>query len=515
MRSVLTSRPRRWLRNVLLLLVLAVEAGWLAAWSVALGGWVDGYAHGPVLGVLPLVGLLILATLVSRLATTRFRASRGARLAVALFGLGLAILVGAIVLQTASEAADWSQTWSSFRQTSLGFRDGGAVALALLAWWRGIAAGRNRLSLDDAETGFRGAIFALAGVFVLNVLSGPSPSVSGPLIVAVGVVLFAGLIAMPLARIVDLGERSRHRDTASVGIRGHWLAMLLGTVTALLLVAYVLSRIFTFERIDDLTRPLAGPADALLWDIIYVIAVPLGYLIEAIIYVIRLFLHPRAAEEPPQASNMDWLATLRAQAQGGSGPPVFLVFALRGAVIAILVVLVVGLLVRAIFRFAEWRIEDDVEETREFVFSWAELREGLRQMLRTLLRHRPSHLTRALSRPKEAIGAGPGSWGPRELYRELLRMGSQRGRPRARGETPLEYQRALTEVSPFDRARHEVQIVTWVYAQARYGEEPPAELVVASAREALDRLRAMDEAGDNESPGSVVVDNHGGRQASG
>src|SRR5579884_297568 len=57
--STTTIRPRRWLRQVLLLLVLALEAGWLAAWSVALGGWIDANARGPVLGILPLVGLLV------------------------------------------------------------------------------------------------------------------------------------------------------------------------------------------------------------------------------------------------------------------------------------------------------------------------------------------------------------------------------------------------------------------------------------------------------------------------
>ncbi len=515
MRKIITARPRGWLREVLLLLVLAVEAGWLAAWSVALGGWIDGYAGGPVLGVLSLVGLLILATIVSRLATTRFRASRAARLVVALLGLGLAILVGAMVLASAAEAGDWSQMWILFRQTGLGFRDGGAVALALLAWWRGIAAGRNRLSLDDTEAGFRGAIFVLAGVFVLNVLSGSSAIVNGPLIIAASVVLFAGLIAMPLARIVDLSERSRHRDTASLGIRGHWLAMLLGTVSALLLVTYGLSHVFTFERVDELTRPLAGPADALLWDIIYAIAVPLGYLVEALIYLLRLVLHPRAASEPPQAPNTAWLAALRAQAQGGSGPPAFLVFALRGAVIAVLIVLVIWLLVRAIFRFAEWRSDDDVEETREFVFSWAELREGLRQMLRSLLRRGQMRLARVVARRDEPRMGDRRLWGPRELYRDLLQMGAERGCARSRDETPLEYERALTRVRPFDAARQDVQVLTDVYVQARYGEEPPAELVVVRAREALERLHELDEAPGDEPPGSRAGHRHDGGHAFG
>ncbi len=62
-RSVVTARSRWWLRQVLLLLVLAVEAGWLAAWSVALGGWIDANAPEPVLGILPLVGLLVVGTL--------------------------------------------------------------------------------------------------------------------------------------------------------------------------------------------------------------------------------------------------------------------------------------------------------------------------------------------------------------------------------------------------------------------------------------------------------------------
>ena len=513
--SAMAARPRRWLREILLVLVLAVQAGWLAAWSAALGGWVDANAYGPVLGFLPLVGLLVLATLVSRVATTRLRVSRVARLGVALLGLSLAILVGVDVLWTVARAAGWQETWSMFRQTGLGLRDGSAVALALLAWWRGIAAGRNRLSLDEVESGFRGAITALVGVFLINVLATPPATTNDAMVVAACVVLFAGLIAMPLARIVDLSERSRHRDTASLGVRGHWLAILLGTVLVLLLVTYVLARVFTFERIDDLTRPLAGPADALLWDIIYVIAVPLGFLVEGIIYIVRLFLHPRAASEPPQLPNTDWLATLRAQAQTGSGPPALLVTALKGAVIAVLVAIVVWLLVRAVFRFAEWRSDDDVDETRDFVFSWAELREGILHMLRSLLRRRQRRLVQAIGQRQVLAMDDRRPWGPRELYRELLRMGEQHGRARARDETPYEYQRALRGITPFDTGQREVQLLTGVYIQARYGEQPPETAVVAGAREALDRLHAMDESDLHDNGGAEARDHLDVRQPPG
>lgn len=483
-------RSRRWLPEILLVLVLTIEAGWLIAASAALGSWIGGATVAPVLGVAPLLGLLALAAVATRVAVIRGGQLRIARVIVALIGVILAVLEGFLELEQVAAATSWQAAWARFSQTSLGLSVSGALGLALLTWWRGIATAGCRLSVDETESHLRTAVGALVGILMIDLLAGSSRAVNRLLMATTLIVLFAGLTALPLARIIDVSERSRRQGSTGLGVRGHWLAILLGTVSALLLATLLLARLLTFQRIDDLTRPLARPLDSLLWAIIYVIAVPIGLLLQVIIEFLRQFLHPRSTSEPPQPPATDWLATLRAQSQTGAGPPAALMLALKIVLIALLAGLIIGLLIRAIQWFSERSASDDVEEAHDFVFSWADARAELRRLLRSWLGH--PRARRHLTSPPRGTAGSLEAWGPRELYRELLRLGAQFGRPRARPETPLEYQNALLRVQPFETAESEVQLLTGLYVHARYGETPPETVELDRARQAIERLRHLD-----------------------
>jgi hypothetical protein len=488
------ARPRWLPRSAQLALVLAVDAGFLYAWSAALGGWIDPANPRPTLGLTLVIGILVLATLAARLWSVRFATARFAGLTVAFLGLVIAILIALVASWAGAGTRDWSIAWRVLGQTSLGLRVTSEVGLALVAWWRGIAAGRTRLVLEDVEGGLRGAVLALAGVFLLNALAPPgSQAVESTLTGATAIVLFAGLTGLPLARVFDMSERPHHQEGPPLGVRGHWLTILLGTIAVLLLITALLAQVFTFERIDDLTRPLAGPANAVFWTLFYVIVVPLGFVVEGLIYLIRLFLHPGSPTPPPQPPNFDFAKALRAQSQGGAGPPDALLVAARWTVGLVLAAIVVWLLTRALFRFAEWGTNDGVEESRDFVWSWSTLREWLQRLVRSLRGWKPPPLVAVVHRASVPRVGDVGLLGPRELYRELLRLGALRGRPRARDETPREYERALEGVNPFDAGRAETEILTDVYGRARYGNVAPDEATVAEARAALDRLRALDE----------------------
>ncbi|HZW33602.1 MAG TPA: DUF4129 domain-containing protein, partial [Isosphaeraceae bacterium] len=288
------------------------------------------------------------------------------------------------------------------------------------------------------------------------------------------------------------------------GIRRQWLAILVGTVTVLLLTTFILANIFTFQRIDALTRPLAGPADALLWALLYVIAVPAGFLIQGLIELFRALLHPGGPPRPPEAPAVNWVEVLRAQAHARTGPPALLVSVLKWSVIAVLAALILLLLGSALFRLADWRSDDGVEETRDFVISWAGLRASLLRMLQSLRARPPRVPVWLTGRPRHDPIAGRLTRDPRALYRELLRLGAHRGRPRAPGETPYEYQPALDRWPPFDQVRPELRVLTEVYVQARYSDRAPPEGAVQQAVTALDRVReAVMRAAEQQSSGPL------------
>lgn len=87
----------------------------------------------------------------------------------------------------------------------------------------------------------------------------------------------------------------------------------------------------------------------------------------------------------------------------------------------------------------------------------------------------------ALTRRLVEIGRQMGGWSRaalagrlrtalvvRRLYGKLLALGAERGQPRPRWQTPLEYQRTLAQLMP--AGRQEIAVLTAAYVQVRYGE---------------------------------------------
>jgi hypothetical protein len=485
------SRSGRSVRGLQLGLFLAAEAGWLFAWSAALGGWL-GSSRGPLLGLPAVAGILVAASAATRGVLARSPSLRVARIILAALGLGVSGLVAADVLLMAGGPAGWSEAWSLLGQGGHRLPAIVAMALALLAWWRGLGAGRARLSLDTVEAGFRTAVAALALLFVLSAWH--SPPDSSPLAAFVGtslLVLFAGLAGMPLASILDLAGGARHGQESELRLSRHWMAMLLGAITVLLLVSAGLAQVLTFQRIEALLRPLAGPVDALLWVLLYAIALPTGLLIDALVHL--LWLLPRVGGpfqvfEPLENA---WLDELRAWAEQGETRSELLPPMVKWALAALLAALAAWLLARAVFRLADWRLDDDVEEVRDFVWSWAGLRAAISRRLRALLGRRQLTAAPPAEAGESAEDRDSAAWGARELYRALLRLGAGLGRRRAPAETPHEYERALAGRDRFSAWRRELRALTETYVQARYGAEPPTEAAIAEARAALRRLEAL------------------------
>jgi hypothetical protein len=270
--------------------------------------------------------------------------------------------------------------------------------------------------------------------------------------------------------------------------------MLLGTVGALLVLGVLLAAVLTFERIDWLLGPVVGLADAVLGAVVYAIALPFGYLIEGLIYLIRLLLHPGSRPQPPQRINLQRPNPFKG-VQPGAGPPALLALVVKWTLVVLVAGLVLALLARAVTRPGESATDDEVEEERDFVWSWAAVRATLARWWQSLWGRRRALIALGRPRPVPAAPTDPSTWGPREIYRELLRLGTRAGRRRVAAETPQEYARALATQPPLSADVPDLAAVTAVYEQDRYGDSPPAPPTVADARQALDRLRRLEDPG--------------------
>lgn len=477
------------LRRIQLGLFVLVSLGWLVPLSLGLGAWLDPQRSGPVVGWPGVLALIVVSTLLTRRLLRS--PSKASRLALGVLGVLAGLAVGASVAAGMPGVGGWGDFWRVWETSSYSFRVIAAALVAVVAWWRGIVAGRSRLTLDEVVGASRNATFVLVAVFLLNALAGGANAVSiAPLVGATLVVLFASLVGIPLARVRDVATSERNAGQDTLALNRYWLGMLIGSVVGLLVVAILLALLLTFDRLDQILALLGGPLGAVLDVIFYVVVVPVAFLVQLLFDLAQRFLHP--GKPPPRDTSLGagWVEQLHKQVNSGSAvSPTFLFLVEVVAALAI-AGLVVFLLTRAARKYANLQAEDEVAEERDFVWSWEEFRSLVREWLRRVW-HRRAALRPTASTSSDGSAATDTalSRDPRALYRELLRLGARLGQARAPSETPREYERELVRLGPLSDGGAEIETLTAVYAAARYGNAPPDEEQVEAAVEALARLR--------------------------
>ena len=472
--------------QILNLLRLVGEAAWLYPWSLAVGVWLGG-ASRPLLGLPTLFAILLLAAAGTQ-GTVRARGHP--KLARGIF-IALGALVGCLValsqipIQILSTGSGLADVWELLsREGHVGRAITGA-AMVVFLWWRGIMVGRSRPHSGNIEDEFRTGILAMAGLLVVVALAGENARASSStLLLSVITLVFSGLVGMPLARVVDESERPRHADSPRLSPGGPWLAMLLGIVGIVLLITLLLAQVFTFHRIGLLFEPLRGPLDAVLWMLIYLVALPVGLVLEVLVFLVRLVVRPGGPPPPMQFQTTDWLDQFRQQEQTGPvAPELLLVLKVAMAVLAGLVL--VGILVQAVRRFSDWWDDDEVEEVRGFLAS----RPGLAELLQWLLRRMRPVQIRVQEGGSGQVATAGAEDGIRGLYREFLSLGIDVGHGREPAETPLEYEgRLRQEALP---GTDEVALITQSYNVERYAPPALESRDVGPMAAAVARLRSL------------------------
>jgi len=468
------------LRGVQYALLVAGEAAWLYAWSVAVGTWLGG-SQSPLLPATALAALLAASAMATRQAAAHKRHPRLARVALGLLGLAVAVLTALGPWLATGGWGSWGSGYGRMTRPGDDLRAVAEGCLVLLVWWRGIGIGRARPTPYQVERRFWTGVLALAGLLVVVALAGRASGLTpGALILPTLAFVFVGLIAMPLSRIAELSSGPSRRGAPALTPSGPWLATLLGVVTALLLVTLVLAQLVAFDRLGALLEPLG----AILWMILYVVLLPFAFLAEGLIFVARRLLRlqlPLGGRDRPV---MDALEQLRQQERSGGPVAPELLTALKVLLLVALAAAVVGLLARAVSHLRDRATEDGVEEVRDLVWSWP----GLGAIWRWLLAWiRPRLAGAGAAEATRPIGAGVAA-SIRELYREFLALGASVGRPRRPVETPHEYESRLRG-EPALPGADEVHSITESYVRVRYGPPAPRQPDLGPIAAALARLR--------------------------
>ncbi|MGH2458273.1 MAG: DUF4129 domain-containing protein [Chloroflexota bacterium] len=482
----LIRRGNGWLMPVAL---AVADWAWIWLWTVIVETWIGAPARASLLAGWWILALLLAgrATIgaVRRIPSPRLRGA----IAIAA-GLVFVILAARLLafsgrpildLRWLDEVAERPvRVWSDLQYVDL------VIVMGLLAWFRGARLG-SRASLSEAvqSTFVVGLVGLAAGLLAIAIVPASSAlsSVGGALVV---VYLGAGMLAVALARIDEINREQRRNQDVELGLGAHWAVSVAVVLVVLLLIASALSGFLTFDRIDAALRPLGAALDFVLEVAILAIAVPVGFLLEAIVWLVRMLLgKPAKPPQPPHVGNLAPRQTTNQQLAGLSPELATFVHLLGGAAL----VVVIGLI---LYRSLAWwsdldRVEG-VPELRDFVVGWADLRAAALRWLERLLgraRRRASSGGRTGAETVAAAATSPRT--VREVYREFLRFGRRAGFPRQPGQTPAEYARHPAFASP--ALAEPLDRLTESYVRARYGELDLGDEVVDESRLALERIR--------------------------
>ncbi|MBI2908766.1 MAG: DUF4129 domain-containing protein [Chloroflexi bacterium] len=475
-----------WLKAVLLPCALAaMEALWVYPWLVWIAVWALPELGRPAMNFLSALGLVLLSTLGVRY-LLRQKWDLGWVQAVVVAGGILAILGVAEGEYLGRSAPLGGYSLSSPKMVVL--------AVGAYLWWRGINFGRSRPAFEDVNNAFLLGVAGLLGLLLVSIVTQTLPGYGGfQSVVALYVAGFflVGLLALSLARLEMIREESLQAG-AGLSFNRHWLAMLVGVISFILLTTFLVAVFFSLDLAQRLMAPLALAADGLYY-LFYIVLLPISYLVAILIYLLRyLIALLRIGANTEQQTRPDYseIERLRERAMNTGFPPE-VIAVMKWLLLGLVAAAVVYFFVRAVLRYRQAQ-EDDVEEIHESLGSWQELKLGLLLLLRRML-----YWLFPWRRPQASIAKAPVTRGPafetslaiREVYRQLLARAEALGAPRRPHQTPYEYLPALRGVVA--EGAPEAATITEVYVRARYSPVPAAAGEVEEVNRTWEKLRGL------------------------
>jgi hypothetical protein len=362
-----------------------------------------------------------------------------------------------------------------------------AFALALYLWWRGTVLGRQAPGFLEVEGAFRWGIGRLVAFGVLLAISSRSsitPAVEARATPFVVGFFFVSLLTLALARLESLRTRSR-----SLAINAQWLGVLVSVVSMVVLLALVAAQVVSFDILTLAARPVFDLLGQIVLVLVYVIVIPLAYLIQWLIFLMLSMLHASANPVPPQPMQPSDIGNVFERLISALIPASVLV-----AIKAIGAAIALGLALLIVTRgLSRWRAStadaEATNEQRESVMDAAALRLWLWAWLLKLLRR----AARQGPAARAGAGATAESAPPAELdsaravYVQLLTTGAAAGAARAATVTPHEHLPGLASVL---EPRPALEELTEAYVRERYAEMRAPDEELAILRSDLDRVHA-------------------------
>jgi hypothetical protein len=466
-----------------------MDVCWVYPWSVLIGIWTEPNRTAALLSV-PIILLILLSAAGSTHVLGKFsrRRPRFARFVLAGLALLAAIIVVRIEHYPVAAGLDWVQPLLGALAATVGHLSLPVLgfALALYLWWRGVRLGSQTPGFPEVEGAFRWGVGRLA-VFglIMALTSRPSTlqTLEGVTTPSVVGFFFLSLLTLGLGRLESLRTRTR-----APSLNTQWLTVLTLIAAGVVLLALLLAQLVSFDLLIVVTRPLFDLLGRAVLLLLYVIFIPLAYVIEWLVYLILSVLRANGNQPPPAAPQPSDFDNLLQRLFSQALPPEVLL-ALKSLGAALLIGVALVLVARGLARWRPTGADADAtNEERDSLWNadraWAMFKAWLRRLLR---RERvASNVVPVEETSSSPAAAGPLKGSVRELYARLLREGASAGAPRGAAITPLEHEPSLAQALDPEEF---VDELTAAYLRARYAEAPIPEPETRLLAERLDGVR--------------------------
>jgi hypothetical protein len=485
-----------WIANVLTpSAVILMEVLWLYPWLVFIGkdlGLDTPKTHQSLLSLIFILGL-------SYIATKNFLKRKWPMLWIqtSIIACGLVVIFLVLRIEYSAGFNLFSGEWFvSYGHILLNFffythPFGFGLIASLYLWWRGISLGRSPLDFEDIYTPFLIELATLVFLIILWVYSFKNETAQN-LTTDIGIYVagffFFGLVALALSNLVVIQERMKTKGESSKNFGRRWLTIILSVIGGIFLIGIGFASIFSTQFIAAVGRFLKGVSvvyDKVVTFIIYAI----GYLVQILAYIyqwiINLFRHGKPPE-PPQT--VDFGIPDNPKGPLHSLPP-WVLSVLKLTFLALVLLIVISLIIRAVRRRRRIQTRDDLEEEHESLWSWGGFKSDIVLFFKMLFQ-------RFKRKPKPVTAGVMIDWQPeeditrrlsiREIYQHLLWQGARLRIPREDYETPSEYARRLGTFAP--EGREPLNEITGLYIDVRYGEHQMEDRKIDDANTVWQRL---------------------------
>jgi len=457
------------------LAVILMEVFWVYAWLVWGREMPSFHWDRTPFSLLSLVFLVVIPFIISRFPT----AQKKSLIWVKLFLILLNILIIVGIEYNAGItflSGQWFVYFGRLIHDSFVHFQPIIVALGVSVYlsWRGIRLGYSNLFFNDVYRSFLFGSIALILLMIIWTTSmgtGSIRSLTSSIGLPVAGYFFFGLIALALGNLLAIRQRML-REKAAPPSNRRWVIILFGIVGGIVVVGGGIASVFSPDFATTIGQVL-GTAFGWLSKAIYYLFIPLEYVVAGLIYVVQwlisLIRGGQVAEpfETPALFETGELENALHEAVG-----VDIVMIIKWVAFAIIVIVAIFLLKKAISRLRFPREEIQVEEISESLWSWPGFLEDLFQFFYSLFaRWKPrfgkllkarvtpvSHMTEDIQNIKDV----------REMYRHLLWDASIHGMPHRSYETPYEYSGRLVQAIP--EGTNQMDELTDLYVNVRYGE---------------------------------------------